>query len=107
MAVPLISELGRLICFRLRAAVLVGHLVFLKQLGHFFGDHIAIILNSDEGDFFSHLRLFFRQRLVWLFWIVTHTSSIHQRRALWRTYSNASSDDFSGNCRLQPLQVTK
>lgn len=100
-------KLGGLVRFRLRAAVLVGHLVFLEQIRHFLGHHRIIILNSDEGDFFSHFRLFFRQRLVWLFWIVTHTSSIHQQGVLWLTYSNASSDDFSGNCRLQPLQVTK
>lgn len=87
--------------------MLVRDLVFLEQIRHFLGHHRIIILNSDEGDFFSHLRLFFRQRLVWLFWIVTHSSSIHQQGVLWLTYSNASSDDFSGNCRLQPLQVTK
>jgi hypothetical protein len=42
-----------------------------------------------------------------LFRYLVHTISIHQRGALWRTYSNASSEDFSGNCRLQLRQVTK
>jgi hypothetical protein len=97
----------RLIRFRFRAAVLVGDLVFLEQIRHFLGHHGIIILNSDEGDFFSHLRLFFRRRLVWLFLTIAHSFSIHQQGVLWLTYSNASSDDFSGNCRLQPLQVTK
>ena len=99
-------RLEKLVCFRFRTAVLVGDLVFLEQVGHFFGDHVIIILNSDERDFFSRLGFIFRRRRIWLFWIVTHSFSIHQGM-LWLIYSNASSEDFSGNCRLQPLQVTK
>ena len=87
--------------------MLVGHLVLFEEVRHLLGHHRIIILNGDEGDFFSRLRLFFRQRLVWLFLIIAHSFSIHQQGVLWLTYSNASSDDFSGNCRLQPLQVTK
>ncbi len=67
-----------LIRFRLRRSVLVGNLVFLEQLGHFFGDHITIILNGDEGDFFSHRGFFVRRRLFRLFWLVGHEMSIHQ-----------------------------
>ncbi len=87
--------------------MLVRDLVFLEQLGHFFGDYITIILNGDEGDFFSHLGFFFRRGLVGLFWCFTHRISIHQQSLGLQIYSKASSDDFSGNCRLQPLQVTK
>jgi hypothetical protein len=42
-----------------------------------------------------------------LFGCVTHTIIIHQQSLELRIYSKASNEDFSGNCRLQPLQVTK
>lgn len=96
-----------LICFRFRAAVLVGDFVFLEQFGHFFGDHVAIIGDGDDRELFSRLGLLFRRRLVGLFGCVSHRVTIHQGHWGVLSYSNASSDDFSGNCRLHPRQVTK
>lgn len=87
--------------------MLVGDLIFFEELRHFFRHYISIILNGDERDFFSRLGLFVRRGLVRLFGLVSHKLSIHQQRlGLW-IYSKASSDDFSGNCRLQFWQVTK
>ena len=80
----------------------MGDFVFLEQLGHFFGDHVAIIGDGDERKLFSRLGLLFRRRLVGLFGCVSHMSTIHEDRWGVLIYSNASNDDFSGNCRLQP-----
>ena len=66
----MISE--KLVRFRFGAAVLVGDLVFFEQLGHFLGHHIAIILNGDQGDFFSFLGFLFWRRGIRLFWILSH-----------------------------------
>ena len=68
------SELGRLIRFRLRTAVLVGDLVLFEELGHFFSHDICIILNGDERDFFPNLRCFLRRRLVGLFRLISHSN---------------------------------
>lgn len=87
--------------------MLVGNLVFFEQLGHFFGHHRIIILNGDEGDFFSRLGRLYWRGLIGLFGWFTHVISIHQQSVELPIYSNASNEDFSGNCRLQPLQVTK
>ena len=35
--------------------MLVTHPVFVEHLRHFLGDHVAIVLNGYERDFFSHL----------------------------------------------------
>lgn len=59
--------------------MLVGHLIFFEHLRHFFGHHIPIILNGDEGNFFSRLGFFFLRRLIRLFLVVAHSISIHQR----------------------------
>jgi hypothetical protein len=75
-----------LVCFGLSATVLVTHPVFVEHLGHFLGDHVAIVLNSHERDFFSSLGLGLRSGSFltfdwtrgWSFWCVTHRKSIHQ-----------------------------
>lgn len=68
---------GASVRFRLGAAVLVGDFVFLEHLGHFLGDHIAIVGDGDDGELFSHLGLFCRRRLIGLFGCVSHMATIH------------------------------
>ena len=29
--------------------------IFIEHFGHFLGDHVTIVLNGDERDFFSYL----------------------------------------------------
>jgi hypothetical protein len=58
---------GWLIRFRFRRAVLVAHLVLFEQFFHLFGDHVAIVRDRDERDFFASLgllRLFGGLRLL-------------------------------------------
>lgn len=81
--------------------MLVGDLIFFEEVRHFLGHHGTIILDGDQREFFSHLGLLFKRHVVSLFRLVGHSFSIHQWRVR-RRYSNASSEDFSGNCRLQP-----
>lgn len=59
--------------------MLVGNLIFLEQIRHFFGHHRIIVLNGDEGDFFSRLGRLHRRGLFGLFRCVTHSISIHQQ----------------------------
>ncbi len=57
--------------------MLVGDFVFLEQLGHFLGDHVAIVWDGDDGELFSHLGFLFRRRVVGLFGCVSHSVTIH------------------------------
>lgn len=61
-----------LIRFRFRATVLVGHLVFFEQVGHFFSHYRIIILNGEHRNFFSRLGLLFRRGGLRLFWMISH-----------------------------------
>lgn len=71
---------GALVRFRFRAAVFVGDFVFLEHLGHFLGDHVAIVRNGDDGELFSQLGFLCGRRLIWLFGCVSHDVSIHWYR---------------------------
>lgn len=57
--------------------MLVGDFVFLEQLGHFLGNHIAIVGDGDDGELSSRLGLLFRRCLIGLFGCVSHDGSIH------------------------------
>lgn len=57
--------------------MLVGDFVFLEELGHFLGDHVAIVRDGDDGELFSHLGFLFRRRLIGLFGCVSHMATIH------------------------------
>jgi len=85
----------------------MGHPIFVEQLFHLFRDHIAIVRDRDERDFFAGLRLVLGLRRLRLFWLFFHNRSIHHPHAGKGDYSKASSEDFSGKVRLQLLQVTK
>lgn len=37
--------------------MLVGHAVFVEEVGHFFGDHVPVVGDGDQGNFFPGLRL--------------------------------------------------
>ncbi len=89
--------------------MLVAYPVFVEQLGHFFGDHVTVIWNRDERDFLARFRnALGRERFSFrLFWLVVHAQSIHCCGGEKGIYSKASSEERSGNCRLQPKQVTK
>jgi hypothetical protein len=80
--------------------MLVTDPVFVKHLCHFLGNHVAIVLNGDEGNFFSDLGYGLwsgnlRDR-VWSFWSLAHRKSIHYEGGEKGGYSNASSDERSG-----------
>ncbi|MBX3320450.1 MAG: hypothetical protein KF890_11275, partial [Nitrospira sp.] len=59
----------------------MGDLVFFEQLRHFFCHHSIIILNGDEGNFFSRLGLFLRRGLVGLFGLLTHSDQYTPEKA--------------------------
>lgn len=99
-------RLGSLIRFRFRTAVLMAHAILIEQLFHLLRNHIPIVRNGNERDFFPGLRLVLRLRRR-LFWFVTHCSSIHHPDEGRADYSKASSEDFSGKVLLQLSQVTK
>jgi len=73
------------------------HPVFVEHLRHFLGDHVTIVLNGNERDFFSWLghglwsgRF---RNLGGTLWCVTHSESIHYGNRQKVSYSNASNDD--------------
>lgn len=77
-----VREIGlKLIRFGFGTAVLMADSVFVEHLGHLFGDHVTIVLNGNERDFFSHLGHGLGSRtfgtLGWTFWCLTHRHSIH------------------------------
>lgn len=87
------------------------HPVFVEHFGHFLGDHVTIVLNSYEGDFFSHLGYGLRSRnfggLGWALWCLTHKESIHYEEGEKGGYSNASKDDRSGYVFWHAVHVRK
>lgn len=85
--------------------------VFVEHLRHFLGDYVAIVLNSNERDFFSHLGHGLWSGgfggLGWNFWRVTHEGSIHHTGGEKGSYSNASREERSGNVFWHAVQVRK
>jgi hypothetical protein len=87
------------------------HSVFIEHFGHFLGDHVTIVLNGNEWDFFSWLG-----RGLWSgsfgglggsLWCLTHGESIHHAGGEKGSYSNASRDERSGYVFWQAVQVRK
>ena len=101
-----------LVCFGLRATVLMRDSVFIEHFSHFFGDHVTIVLNGNERDFFSHLG-----HGLWggslgdlgggSFWCLTHTEIIHYEAGEKGSYSNASREERSGYVFWHEVQVRK
>ena len=58
------------------------HPIFIEHFGHFLGDHVTIVLNGNERDFFSHFGHGFWSRSFgafgWTLWCLTHRHSIHE-----------------------------
>ena len=48
-----VSQAGELIRFGFGPAMLVSNLVFVEQIGHFFGDHVAVVRDGDERNFLA------------------------------------------------------
>ena len=91
--------------------MLVTDSIFVEHLRHFLGDHVTIVLNGNERDFFSHLGHGFwsgnfRGR-GWSFWCVTHGESIHYEEGKKGSYSNASREERSGYVFWHEVQVRK
>ena len=59
--------------------MLVADPVFVEQLGHFFGDHVAVVRDGNQRDFFpdSGGLLGRGSHRLRLFRLVSHASSIH------------------------------
>lgn len=90
-----------LVCFGLSGTMLVTDPVFVEHLGHFFGDHVAIVLNGNERDFFSRLGHGLWGRSLGdlgggSFWCLTHAGIIHHAGDEKESYSNASREEGSG-----------
>ena len=101
-----------LVGFWFSAAVLVRNSIFIEQCGHFLGDHVTVVLNGDEWDFFSHLgHGLWRGSLGGLgggsFWGLTHAGIIHHAGDEKGSYSNASKEDCSGYVFWHEVQVRK
>ena len=100
-----------LVCFGLRATVLMRDSVFIEHFRHFLGDHVAIVLDGHERDLFSYLGHWlwcgsFRGR-GGSFWGFTHGESIHQAAGEKGSYSNASREEGSGYVFWHEVQVRK
>ena len=87
------------------------HPIFIEHFGHFLGDHVTIVLNGNERDFFSWLG-----RRLWSgsfgglggsFWCLTHAEIIHHAGDEKGSYSKASREERSGNVFWQVVQVRK
>ena len=92
--------------------VLMRHPVFVEHLGHFLGDHVTIVLNGNERNFFSWLgHGLWRWSLGDLgggsFWCLTHAGIIHYAGDEKGSYSNASREDCSGYVFWHEVQVRK
>ncbi len=102
---------GVLIRFGLRTTVLMRYSIFIEHLRHFLGDHVAVVLNGNERDFFSWLGHglwsgSFRG-LGGSLWCLTHGKSIHHAGGEKASYSNASRDERSGYVFWHEVQVRK
>ena len=100
-----------LIGFGFGTAVLMADSVFVEHFGHFFGDHVTIVLNGNERDFFSWLgHWLWSGSFVGLggsLWCLTHGKSIHHAGDEKGSYSNASREERSGNVFWHAAQVRK
>ncbi len=87
------------------------HSIFVEHRGHFLGDHVTVILNGNERDFFSRLGHEIWSGgfggCSWSFWCLTHVESIHHAGGEKASYSNASREDCSGYVFWHALQVKK
>ena len=87
------------------------HPVFVEHLRHFLGDHVTVVLNGNERDFFSHLGRGLWSGsfggLGWTLWCVTHAESIHYEEDEKGSYSKASREERSGYVFWQDVQVRK
>jgi hypothetical protein len=74
------------------------HSIFIEDFGHFLGDHVAVVWNGNQRDFFPDLFYTFGRRRVCrrLFWLIVHVESIHHARGEKGSYSNASREERSG-----------
>ena len=85
--------------------------VFVEHFGHFFGDHVTIVLNGNERDFFSWLGHGLWSGSLggrgWNFWCLTHGGIIHHARDEKGSYSKASREERSGYVFWHALQVRK
>jgi hypothetical protein len=101
----------KLICFGLSGTMLVTHPVFVEHRSHFLGDHVAIVLNGNERDFFSHFGHGFWSggfwAVGWTFWCFTHADTIHHAVGEKGSYSNASREDCSGYVFWHAVHVRK
>ncbi len=91
--------------------MLVTHPILVEQLGHFLRNHIPIVRNRDERDFFAGLgvglgRLRVLGGRCWA-GLVAHKTSIHHSYRRKASYSKASNEERSGNCVWQFPHVTK
>lgn len=84
--------------------MLVADTILIEHLRHFSGDHVTVVRHGDQRDLLPGLGSWFG---IWLFRRVIHAISIHHMCGGMLIYSNASMEERSGNCRLQPWQVTK
>ncbi len=87
------------------------HPVFVEHLRHFLGDHVTIVLNGNERDFFSRLgRGLWSGSLGGLggsFWSLTHAGIIHHAGGEKGSYSKASREERSGYVFWHEVQVRK
>jgi hypothetical protein len=91
--------------------MLMAHPVFVEHLRHFLGDHVTIVLNGNERDFFSRLGHGFWsggfRGLGGSLWGLTHGKSIHHAGDEKGSYSKASRDERSGYVFWHEVQVRK
>jgi hypothetical protein len=84
--------------------MLVADAIFVEEFGHLLRDHVAVIGDGDQRNLFplggGGLRL-------GLFCLIAHKQKYTPPGGEKGRYSKASSEDFSGNVRLQFVQVTK
>jgi hypothetical protein len=89
----------------------MAHSIFVEHLGHFFGDHVTIVLNGNKLDLFSHLGHGLWSGSFWgcgrNFWCITHGESIHHAGGEKGSYSNASREERSGYVFWHEVQVRK
>lgn len=61
--------------------MLMRHSVFIEHFSHFLRDHVPIVWNGNERDFFSYFGRTLRSRTFgirgWALWCSTHIDSIH------------------------------
>ena len=85
------------------------HPVFIEQLGHFLGDHVVIVWDGNQRDFFPRFFHTVCRRRVCrrLFWLIVHAGSIHYDSGEKGSYSNASREERSGYVFWHAVHVRK